>query len=515
MGETQEAVVPDEPQGRGMFKVLRGGLTGLGVSAAAVFAAMLALPPETDAVPASSPDLVTIPEGVAVDQPDDEQEVAEPVAQDLESPTDPTPEPAPEIAALPEPEAPLQVAPPEEPEPEAPGQDRAVTGVASGTAPSDIADIAQDAVPTDPDVIEQVDLPPIDNLPTQQDTDLREATAEIPVAEAPVVGESIPDPQDESPADTAAETVDELQAGTEVPGSVEEIEDQTPPAQEADAPETSEPQTPPEPVIADTPEEPEPETTDIAAIAPDEPQTVPSGPAWEINAVPYPFDDDLPMISIILETSERNAVPVDTIIELGLPLNLAIVPNDLDVSELGAQARSAGLEVVAHIPMEPRGTADPGPEAIRVDMTEDQILAQMNLLLARLPEAVAVSNFMGSKATEDADLMRIVVGNLDERGLGYIDSRTSPRSKGFQVAQEIGAVRARNSRFIPSDVTPDQAYTLLERAAAEARQRGGAVLIGPANRGMLLGVQQWALERNGKRARLAPVSAIFRTGGGR
>ncbi|MEL6478918.1 MAG: divergent polysaccharide deacetylase family protein [Pseudomonadota bacterium] len=263
---------------------------------------------------------------------------------------------------------------------------------------------------------------------------------------------------------------------------------------------------------------PEPDSSIEIAVLPSEPVTqTPLAPAWERNAVPFDAPDDVPLISVILEqgTNFQDAVRIDQILELGLPLTLALVPDRDAVSSIGAKAKAAGYEVIAHLPMEPRGTANPGPEALTVAMTAEEAAARTRRLVARLPEAVAASNFMGSKATEDADLMRVVIETLSDQGLAFVDTRTSPRSKAYRVAEEIGSRRARNSRFVPAEVSPDQAYRLLERAAGEARQRGGTVLIGPASRGMLLGIQRWALERNGRRARLAPISAVLRAEGGR
>ncbi|MEM7505994.1 MAG: divergent polysaccharide deacetylase family protein [Pseudomonadota bacterium] len=282
--------------------------------------------------------------------------------------------------------------------------------------------------------------------------------------------------------------------------------------------------TAPEAAEPEAPEEPEAETgqaeteTDLAlapAEAEPEPVAEDTGPAWLVNAIPFEAAGDTPLIGLILERPGNNDVTPEQIFALSLPVTLAIVPDGAPATTLGKQAHEAGFEVIAHLPMEPRGAIDPGPDALRVEMSSEEAVLQTRRLIARLPDAVAASNFMGSKATESEALMQAVIGTLNEDGVAFIDSRTSPRSKAFGVAETLGGRFARNSRFIPEEVTPDQAYRLLERAADEARQRGGTVLIGPANRDMLLGLQRWALERNGKKARLAPISAILRLEGGR
>ncbi|MEM0923955.1 MAG: divergent polysaccharide deacetylase family protein [Pseudomonadota bacterium] len=332
------------------------------------------------------------------------------------------------------------------------------------------------------------------------DTSSVEQTSDEEGSEEELTKEGVTE-EDIKEEDDAAESTTELDPALAAP-----VAEEAPTQAEEDAP---------DPVVAQN--ETEGDSFEIAALPAEPLPELPDEPALERNAVAFAPPDDLPLISVILEAHEPVAdrVEMDQILELNLPLNLALVPEGSQTRGLGERAKAAGFEVLAHLPMEPRGAADPGPDALTVEMNAEAAAARTRVLLARLPDAVAASNFMGSKATEDAALMRAVIGELERHGMAFVDSQTSRRSRAYDVAEEIGAFRARNSRFVPADVTEEQAYRMLERAAAEARQRGGTVLIGPASRSMLLGIQRWALERNGRQARLAPISAILRAGGGR
>lgn len=272
-----------------------------------------------------------------------------------------------------------------------------------------------------------------------------------------------------------------------------------------------------EAILAEAPDAP-----DAGEIAEPKPELsrVAAGPAWEVHAVPFDEDGALPLVTVLLEFDDDLQIAPEGIFSLGLPLSLAIIPRNGTVAgrkaaDFAKAARGAGIELVAHLPMEPKGSADPGPEAIRVGMTSEEAAEQARKLIDRLPGAVAASNFMGSRATEDRALMEAVITALDAEGLGFIDTRTTRQSQALDVAKRLGAAHARNSRFIPEDADEAQVYRLMERAAFDARQRGGALVVAKATLGVLRGLQRWGLERNGRQVRLAPVSALLRSEQGR
>jgi hypothetical protein len=85
---------------------------------------------------------------------------------------------------------------------------------------------------------------------------------------------------------------------------------------------------------------------------------------------------------------------------------------------------------------------------------------------------------MGSKATADEELMRRVLGILAERGLFFVDSRTTARTVAERVAGEMGVPAASRDIFL-DPVEPGSGIAAafasgIERAAAN----GSALLIG-------------------------------------
>jgi uncharacterized protein len=166
-------------------------------------------------------------------------------------------------------------------------------------------------------------------------------------------------------------------------------------------------------------------------------------------------------------------------IALGVPLTLSVLPDVHYTSEVAREASDAGMGVMLHLPMEPISRINPGPGKITTEMTDPQIVAQVEADLAQVPLAHGVNNHEGSKASADERVMNDVIGVLAKRGdLFFIDSRTSAASVGEQIARAQGVPTAARDVFL--DSRADVAYTeeQLRKAAALARRNGEAIAIG-------------------------------------
>jgi uncharacterized protein len=166
-------------------------------------------------------------------------------------------------------------------------------------------------------------------------------------------------------------------------------------------------------------------------------------------------------------------------IALGVPLTLSVLPDVHYTSEVAREASDAGMGVMLHLPMEPISRINPGPGKITTEMTDPQIIAQVQADLAQVPLAHGVNNHEGSKASADERVMNDVIGVLAKHGdLFFIDSRTSAASVGEQIARAQGVPTAARDVFL--DSRADVAYTedQLRKAAALALRNGEAIAIG-------------------------------------
>lgn len=83
-----------------------------------------------------------------------------------------------------------------------------------------------------------------------------------------------------------------------------------------------------------------------------------------------------------------------------------------------------------------------------------------------VPHAIGMNNHMGSKATEDERVMKIVLEVCKEQGLFYLDSKTTGKSVARKVAAELDLPFLENNFFF------DDIYTT-EHITKQANKKAG------------------------------------------
>ena len=175
----------------------------------------------------------------------------------------------------------------------------------------------------------------------------------------------------------------------------------------------------------------------------------------------------------------------------------------------GARARAAGHEVLAHIPMEPLDPReDPGPGALTMAMTAEQIAAQLTSMLDPWSGFVGINNHMGSRMTADRWRMDLVMGFLKHRGLLWLDSRTAPDSVGIAAASSARVPHAARDFFLDNVATVEAIGEQLRAAEDHARRTGTAVAIGHPYDATLIALETWITKVPTDGLALAPISAI-------
>jgi polysaccharide deacetylase 2 family uncharacterized protein YibQ len=95
-----------------------------------------------------------------------------------------------------------------------------------------------------------------------------------------------------------------------------------------------------------------------------------------------------------------------------------------------------------------------------------------------LPTAIGVNNHMGSRLTEDSQAMHVIMRDLKQYDLFFLDSRTSSASQAYRIAREVGLKAAQRNVFLDHDTRPEQIVQQLHRLATLAQRHGYAIGIG-------------------------------------
>lgn len=266
------------------------------------------------------------------------------------------------------------------------------------------------------------------------------------------------------------------------PGSAPEtISQATEPASPAvprAAPRRTEPAQPAavvEPATA-TPAGSEPEAARIPAAEPGEPLPPVPPPNFEMPEPEVPPPGT--RVAVVIDDLGRSMEDVRTLRELGVPLSYAVLPFETRTPEVVDELNRRGEEILLHLPMEAAGPVDPGPGALRTGMKEAELVDGTRAALDAVPGAVGVNNHMGSLLSADDRSMRAVLSVVSERGLYFLDSRTSVETVGYRLASSLGIPSAERQVFLDRDTDARLVTYQFRRLLELARTRGSAVAIG-------------------------------------
>jgi polysaccharide deacetylase 2 family uncharacterized protein YibQ len=249
-----------------------------------------------------------------------------------------------------------------------------------------------------------------------------------------------------------------------------------------------------------------------AAESPAEPTPGPApvAPAWHRFAAAWSVPDGWAKVVVLIDDVGPDRLGAARALALPPPLTLSILPYAERAAADAAAARARGHEVMLHLPMEPVDAHEnPGPQALLVSLSRDEMRRRIAWNLDRFDGYVAVNNHMGSRATADAALMQSVMAALSERGLAWVDSRTSPRTVGALAAHAAGLPALSRDVFLDNDQSRDAVDAQLALLARLAQQRGHAIGIGHPHAVTLAALGDWLPTLAARRVALVPVSALL------
>lgn len=251
-------------------------------------------------------------------------------------------------------------------------------------------------------------------------------------------------------------------------------------------------------------------TPPVAAITP-RPEVREGQPAWLSYAVPPPALNGRPMIAIVIDDMGVDRRRTAKVSDLPGPLTASFLTYAPNGAAQAKEARAKGHELMIHVPMEPSSAAvDPGPGALRVGMSRDAILRNLDKGLSNYTGFVGINNHMGSRFTADAKGMEPVIAAVKARGLLWLDSRTSPDSVGIRLAQKAGVPFAERHVFLDHHNSLKGVLEQLDKVEQTARRYGHAVAIGHPKDHTIAGLKQWLPTLAGKGFVLVPLSTIVR-----
>ncbi len=187
-----------------------------------------------------------------------------------------------------------------------------------------------------------------------------------------------------------------------------------------------------------------------------------------------------PQLALIIDDGGYNMENFKEMLGIGKPITYAILPFTPHAREAALLAYRDGSEVMLHLPMEPKNGEQYSLEknTVRTGMDSKRVQKILEDALKQVPHVRGINNHMGSKATEDPQVMEALMQVLKKEGLYFIDSNTSFQTLGPEMARKAGVASRRNDQFIDREKKIEAIKNAIRLAMRKAKQEGRAVAIG-------------------------------------
>lgn len=219
-----------------------------------------------------------------------------------------------------------------------------------------------------------------------------------------------------------------------------------------------------------------------------------------------------PRIVIIMDDLGGNLAMAKALLELNLPVTMAILPNTSHPTETARLAHAKGREVMVHMPMEPQSypAVNPGRDALFVNLDDQEINSRLDHFFTKVPYAVGGNNHMGSLFTEYRQGMDVVLTEMKKRGLFFVDSMTTGNSVGYQEARRLGVPTLVRDVFLDNVRDVDKISQQLQKVVKLAHKKGHAVAICHPHPQTLTALKRFAKDLNREGVQAVSVETLLR-----
>lgn len=173
--------------------------------------------------------------------------------------------------------------------------------------------------------------------------------------------------------------------------------------------------------------------------------------------VPTVVTSEQGKIAIIMDDIGSSLSTVRELLRLDVIITPSILPGTSRAVSVTSLLQEEGREYMIHMPMQPRSypKTNPGSNALLLGQSENETRRLVRSYVAGVPGAVGGNNHMGSRYTAESEPMRIVLSELQQHDLFFIDSRTIGDSVAFSEARKMGLRTATRNIFLDNraDVT--------------------------------------------------------------
>lgn len=216
-----------------------------------------------------------------------------------------------------------------------------------------------------------------------------------------------------------------------------------------------------------------------------------------------------PRIAVVIDDLGLNARRTRRLINLDGPLTLAFLPYGYNLRHVTEEAVSRGHEIFLHLPMEPLGDENPGPNALLEDLKSEEFERRMVWAFEQVKGIKGFNNHMGSRLTANPLAMERVMAEARKRKLLFLDSRTARGSVAFSTAEKFGVPAESRDIFLDHDSSAENIVRQFGKVERIARRSGQAIAIGHPYDTTYTVLKTWLKDAAERGYEVVPVSILI------
>tara|TARA_X000000950_G_scaffold198724_1_gene239340 strand:+ start:3495 stop:4373 length:879 start_codon:yes stop_codon:yes gene_type:complete len=185
-------------------------------------------------------------------------------------------------------------------------------------------------------------------------------------------------------------------------------------------------------------------------------------------------------IAIIIDDfGYRNDFVTDGFLALDANLTYAVIPGHEHSYFFSEKAKTAGFEVIVHMPMENTGKTYGEEEfVLKTDMDVGIIEGRVRSAFKQIPAAIGMNNHQGSKASADQRVMSTIARTLKDINKFFVDSRTTVETIGETTMKIFEVPTASRNVFLDNDDDEGKITQQLMKLVKKSKENGFAIGIG-------------------------------------
>ncbi|MDJ0887428.1 MAG: divergent polysaccharide deacetylase family protein [Desulfobacterales bacterium] len=215
-------------------------------------------------------------------------------------------------------------------------------------------------------------------------------------------------------------------------------------------------------------------------------------------------------IALIIDDIGLSRSIVRSFLKIPADLTFAVLPHLTYSHQLALEIHDQGRELLLHQPMEPFDPQlSPGPGAVYVEDSKDQINRVVAANITSVPHAIGVNNHMGSRFTSSSPAILNALQTIKREGLFFIDSMTSHQSCAYHTACRIRMRAGRRDAFLDTVRHPDAIIYRLYQLVNCALVTGTAIGIGHPFPETAAAIHQFSAEIEGTGVEITSISSVL------